>query len=91
MSLPHSPVSLPQLKVERDGEIGGEDRPNSESAASEQEVVRIAVVSSRKTVLETIHTFYRPCFAAVSDWNPPQRGAKPGQFVSVPIGRSRKA
>ncbi|MEG4346493.1 hypothetical protein QUB70_24910 [Microcoleus sp. A003_D6] len=67
------------------------DRPNDESAVSEQEVVRITVVGSRKAVLETIHTLYRLGFAAVGDWSPPQRGPKPGQFVSVLIRRSRKA
>ncbi|AFZ05656.1 hypothetical protein Osc7112_1106 [Oscillatoria nigro-viridis PCC 7112] len=66
-------------------------RPNDDSAASEQEVVRIAVFGSRAAVLETIHTLYRLGFAAVGDWSPPQRGAQPGQVISVLIRRSRKA
>ncbi|MEG4808552.1 hypothetical protein QUA82_12625 [Microcoleus sp. F8-D3] len=56
-------------------------RPNDDSALSEQEVVQIAVVGSRAAVLETIHTLYRLGFAAVGDWNPSQRGAKPGQVI----------
>ncbi|MEG3935099.1 MULTISPECIES: hypothetical protein [unclassified Microcoleus] len=68
------------------------ERPNSDSAASEQEVVQITVLGSRKAVLETIHTLYRLGFAAVGDWSPPQRGAQPGQVISVLIRRSsRKA
>ncbi|MEG4288244.1 hypothetical protein Q5692_19825 [Microcoleus sp. C2C3] len=66
-------------------------RPNDASAVSEQEVVRITVVGSRAAVLETIHTLYRLGFAQVGDWSPPQRGAKPGQVISVLIRRSRKA
>ena len=68
-----------------------EDRPNDASAVSEQEVVRITVVGSHAAVLETIHTLYRLGFAQVGDWIPPQRGAKPGQVISVLIRRSRKA
>ena len=68
-----------------------EDRPNDASAVSEQEVVRITVVGSHAAVLETIHTLYRVGFAQVGDWSPPQRGAKPGQVISVLIRRSRKA
>jgi hypothetical protein len=68
-----------------------EDRPNDASAVSEQEVVRITVVGSRAAVLETIHTLYRLGFAQVGDWSPPQRGAKPGQVISVLIRRHRKA
>jgi hypothetical protein len=68
-----------------------EDRPIDASAVSEQEVVRITVVGSRAAVLETIHTLYRLGFAQVGDWSPPQRGAKPGQVISVLIRRSRKA
>jgi hypothetical protein len=68
-----------------------EDRPNDASAVSEQEVVRITVVGSRAAVLETIHTLYRVGFAQVGDWSPPQRGAKPGQVISVLIRRHRKA
>ena len=45
-----------------------EDRPNDDSAVSEQEVVRITVVGSRAAVLETIHTLYRLGFAQVGDW-----------------------
>ena len=68
-----------------------DDRPNDASAVSEQEVVRITVVGSRAAVLETIHTLYGLGFAPVGDWSPPQRGAKPGQVISVLIRRSRKA
>ena len=68
-----------------------DDRPNSDSALSEQAVVRISVVGSRKTVLETIHTLYKLGFAPVGDWSKLQRGPQPGQFVSVLIRRSRKA
>ena len=68
-----------------------EDRPNDASAVSEQEVVRITVVGSHAAVLETIHTLYRVGFAQVGDWSPPQRGAKPGQVISVLIRRHRKA
>jgi len=67
------------------------DRPNSDSAVSEQEVVLLTIFRSRAAVLETIHTLYRLGFAAVGDWSPPQRGAKPGQVISVLIRRSRKA
>ncbi|MEG3849055.1 hypothetical protein QT971_16985 [Microcoleus sp. herbarium19] len=67
------------------------ERPNDKSAASEQEVVQITVVGSRKAVLETIHTLYRLGFAAVGDWSPPQRGPKLGQVISVLIRRSGKA
>ncbi|MEG4111406.1 MULTISPECIES: hypothetical protein [unclassified Microcoleus] len=66
-------------------------RPNDDSALSEQEVVRITVVGCRAAVLDTIHTLYRLGFAAVGDWIPPQRGAKPGQVISVFIRRHRKA
>ncbi|MBD1811479.1 hypothetical protein NDA07_17505 [Microcoleus vaginatus DQ-U2] len=66
-------------------------RPNDTSAVSEQEVVRITVAGSRAAVLETIHTLCRLGFAPVGDWSPPQRGAKPGQVISVLIRRSRKA
>ena len=68
-----------------------EDRPNDDSAVSEQEVVRITVVGSHAAVLETIHTLYRVGFAQVGDWSPPQRGTQPGQVISVLIRRSRKA
>jgi hypothetical protein len=66
------------------------ERPNSDSAVLEQEVLQITVVGSRKAVLETIHTLYRLGFAAVGDWSKLQRGGKPGQFVSVLIRRSSK-
>jgi hypothetical protein len=62
-------------------------QPNNGSAVSEQEIVQITVVGSRKTVLETIHTLYRLGFAAVGDWSKLQRGPKPGQFISVLIKR----
>ena len=68
-----------------------EDRPNDASAVSEQEVVRITVVGSPASVLETIHTLYRLGFAQVGDWSPLQRGPKRGQVISVLIRRSRKA
>ena len=68
-----------------------DDRPNSDSALSEQEVVRISVVGSRKIVLETIHTLYKLGFAPVGDWSKLQPGPQPGQFVSVLIRRSGKA
>ncbi len=63
------------------------DRPNDGSELSEQEIVQITVVGSRKTVLETIHTLYRLGFAAVGDWSKLQRGPKPGQFIRVLIKR----
>ncbi|MEG3842709.1 hypothetical protein [Microcoleus sp. herbarium14] len=67
-----------------------DDRPNSDSALPEQEVVRVTVTGSRAAVLETIHTLYRLGFAEVGDWSRPQRGAKLGEVVSVLIRRQSK-
>ena len=68
------------------------DRPNSDSAISEQEVVLLTVVGSPSGVRETILTLYRLGFASVGDWSPPQRAANPKQVMSVLIRRrSRKA
>jgi len=64
-----------------------DDRPNPDSALSEQEVVRISVVGSRKIVLETIHTLYRLGFAPVGDWSKLQPGPQPGQVVSRPLAK----
>ncbi len=68
------------------------DRPNSDSAISEQEVVLLTVVGSPSGVRETILTLYRLGFAQVGDWSPPQRAANPKQVMSVLIRRRwRKA
>jgi hypothetical protein len=68
------------------------DRPNSDSAISEQDVVLLTVVGSPNGVRETILTLYRLGFAQVGDWSPPQRAANPKQVMSVLIRRrSRKA
>ncbi|MEG3848641.1 hypothetical protein QT971_14920 [Microcoleus sp. herbarium19] len=65
-----------------------DDRPNDGSAAvPEQEVVRVTVTGSPSSVRESIHTLYRLGFAEVGDWSRPQRGAKSGEVVSVPIRR----
>ncbi|MEG3973824.1 hypothetical protein QT970_04265 [Microcoleus sp. herbarium8] len=66
------------------------EHPNSDSALSEQEIVRITVVGSRTAVLQTIHTLYRMGFAAVGDWSPPQRCANPQQVMSVLIRRRQR-
>ncbi|MCU0546999.1 MAG: hypothetical protein MUE44_33365 [Oscillatoriaceae cyanobacterium Prado104] len=68
-----------------------EDRPSNSPEESEQEILQIRVVGSRKGVLKTIHHLYLLGFAAVSDWSPPQPVSKPGEFVSVLIRRSSKA
>ena len=69
-----------------------EDRPNDDSAASEQDVVCVTVTGSPKSVRETILTLYRLGFAEVGDWSPVQRAANPKQVMSVLIRRrSRKA
>ncbi|MEG4445408.1 hypothetical protein QUB47_25630 [Microcoleus sp. AT9_B5] len=65
------------------------DRPNDDSAASEQEVLLLTVVGSPKGVRETILTLYRLGFAEVGDWSPVQRAANPKQVMSVLIRRSR--
>jgi mannose-6-phosphate isomerase len=68
------------------------NRPNSDSAISEQDVVLLTVVGSPNGVRETILTLYRLGFAEVGDWSPPQRAANPKQVMSVLIRRrSRKA
>jgi hypothetical protein len=68
------------------------DRPNSDSAISEQDVVLLTVVGSPSGVRETILTLYRLGFAEVGDWSPLQRAANPKQVMSVLIRRrSRKA
>ena len=69
-----------------------EDRQNSDSAISEQEVVLLTVVGFPNGVRETILTLYRLGFAEVGDWSPLQRAANPKQVMSVLIRRrSRKA
>ena len=65
------------------------ERPNSDSAISEQDVVLLTVVGSPSCVRETILTLYRLGFAEVGDWSPPQRAANPKQVISVLIRRSR--
>jgi len=65
-----------------------EDRPNDDSAVSEQEVVLLTVVGSPKGVRDTILTLYRLGFAQVGDWSPLQRAANPKQVMSVLIRRS---
>lgn len=65
------------------------DRPNSDLAASEQDVVCVTVTGSPKAVRKTILTLYRLGFAAVGDWSPVQRAANPKQVMSVLIRRSR--
>jgi hypothetical protein len=68
------------------------DRPNSDSAISEQDVVLLTVVGLPSGVRETILTLYRLGFAEVGDWSPLQRAANPKQVMSVLIRRrSRKA
>ena len=68
------------------------DRPNSDSAISEQDVLVLTVVGSPNGVRETRLTLYRLGFAQVGDWSPVQRGANPKQVMSVLIRRrSRKA
>jgi hypothetical protein len=65
-------------------------RPNDASAASEQDVVLVTIVSSPKGVRETILTFYQMGFAAVGDWSPLQRTANPKQVMSVLIRRRKR-
>ena len=67
-----------------------EDRPNSDSAISEQEVVLLTVVGSPSGVRETILTLYRLGFAQVGDWSPVQRAANPKQVMSVLIRRRKR-
>ena len=66
------------------------DRPNSDSAISEQDVVLLTVVGSPSGVRETILTLYRLGFAEVGDWSPLQRAANPQQVMSVPIRRRKR-
>ncbi|MCU0545271.1 MAG: hypothetical protein MUE44_24375 [Oscillatoriaceae cyanobacterium Prado104] len=68
-----------------------EDRPSNSPEESEQEILQIRVVGSRRSVFKTIHHLYLLGFAAVGDWSPPQPGSKPGEFISVLIRRSSKA
>jgi hypothetical protein len=66
------------------------ERPNSDSAISEQEVVLLTVVGSPNGVRETILTLYRLGFAQVGDWSPLQRAANPKQVMSVLIRRRKR-
>lgn len=66
-----------------------EERPNDDSAVSEQDVVLLTIVASPKGVKETILTLYRLGFAEVGDWSPVQRAANPKQVMSVLIRRRR--
>lgn len=61
------------------------DRPNDDSAASEQDVVCVTITGSPKSVRETILTLYRLGFAEVGDWSQLQRAANPKQVMSVLI------
>ena len=67
-----------------------EDRPNSDSAISEQDVVLLTVVGSPSGVRETILTLYRLGFAEVGDWSPLQRAANLKQVMSVLIRRRKR-
>lgn len=64
--------------------------PNSDSALSEQEISQVTVTSSRDGVIQIIRTLYRLGFAEIGDWSPLQRGAKPGEMVSVSIRRHKR-
>lgn len=66
-----------------------EERPNDDSAVSEQDVLLLTVVASPKGVKETILTLYRLGFAEVGDWSPVQRAANPKQVMNVLIRRRR--
>jgi hypothetical protein len=66
------------------------ERPNSDSAISEQDVVLLTVVGSPSGVRETILTLYRLGFAFVGDWSPVQRAANPKQVMSVLIRRRKR-
>ena len=66
------------------------ERPNSDSAISEQDVVLLTVVGSPSGVRETIFTLYRLGFAEVGDWSPLQRAANPNQVMSVLIRRPKR-
>lgn len=66
------------------------DRPNDDSAASEQDVVCVTVTGSPKAVRETILTLYRLGFAEVGDWSQLQRAANPKQVMSVLIRRRKR-
>ena len=67
-----------------------EDRPNDDSAASEQDVVCVTVTGSPQAVRETILTLYRLGFAEVGDWSQLQRAANPKQVMSVLIRRRKR-
>ena len=66
------------------------DRPNDDSATSEQDVLCVTVTGSPKGVRETILTLYRLGFAEVGDWSPVQRAANPKQVMSVLIRRRKR-
>ena len=66
------------------------ERPNSDSAISEQDVVLLTVVGSPSGVRETILTLYRLGFAEVGDWSPLQRAGNPQQVMSVLIRRRKR-
>jgi hypothetical protein len=66
------------------------ERPNSDSAISEQDVVLLTVVGSPSGVRETILILYRLGFAEVGDWSPLQRAANPQQVMSVLIRRRKR-
>jgi uncharacterized protein YcaQ len=63
------------------------ERPNDESAASEQDILMLTIVGSPKAVRKTILTLYRLGFAEVGDWSQLQRTANPKQVMSVLIRR----
>lgn len=65
------------------------DRPNDGCAVAEQEILRVAVTGSRDGVLQTISTLHQLGFAKIGDWSRLQRGARPGEVVSVLIVRRR--
>ena len=65
------------------------ERPNSESALPEQQVVCVTVTGSPKAVRETILTLYRLGFAEVGDWSQLQRAANRSQVMSVLIRRKQ--
>jgi len=51
--------------------------------ASEQEQMRILLISSPSWVRETIHDLHRRSFANANDWSSLQPGANPGEVVSI--------
>ncbi|WP_293355743.1 MULTISPECIES: hypothetical protein [unclassified Microcoleus] len=66
------------------------DRPNDDSATSEQDVLCVTVTGSPQAVRETILTLYRLGFAEVGDWSQLQRAANPKQVMSVLIRRRKR-